>query len=91
MKRRLLALVAAGLITLGVLGDRLLSLSFNQSSTVVAETTGAANTDRASIDQATEQAYATASKSIVYIVSKGVGSGSGIIYDTKATSSPMTT
>lgn len=35
------------------------------------------------IDQATEKAYNTAAASVVYVVSQGVGSGSGIIYDTK--------
>ena len=84
MKRRLVALAAACLITLGVLGDRVLSLSLDHSSTAAAETaTSAAKGAASTIDQATEQAYATASKSVVYIVSKGVGSGSGIIYDSK--------
>jgi S1-C subfamily serine protease len=36
-----------------------------------------------SIDQATEGAYATVSPSVVSITSVGVGSGSGIIYDSK--------
>jgi S1-C subfamily serine protease len=79
MKRRFLVLVAACLIAVGVLADRLVSLNLDQPSTVAAATTS--NTTAASIDQATEQAYATASKSIVYITSTGVGTGSGIIYD----------
>jgi putative serine protease PepD len=83
MKRRFVALVAACLIALGVLADRLVSLSLPQPGTVAAATTAntTSSTTSSSIDQATEQAYATASKSIVYVVSKGVGSGSGIIYD----------
>ena len=84
MKPRLLALVAVCLIAFGVLGDRMLSLTLNQSGTAAAATTTSVTSATASaIDQATEQAYATASKSVVYIVSKGVGTGSGIIYDTK--------
>jgi S1-C subfamily serine protease len=84
MKRSSLALLAACLIAFGVLVDRVVSLSLTQPSTVAAATTsGSTSTTTSSIDQATEQAYATASKSIVYIVSKGVGTGSGIIYDSK--------
>jgi S1-C subfamily serine protease len=71
MKRRLLVLAAVCPITLAVLGDRILSLSSDQSSTASA------------IDQATEQAYKTVSKSVVYIVGAGVGSGSGIVYDSR--------
>ena len=84
MKRRFLILLAACLIALGVLADRLVSLSLAQPTTVAAATTSSStSTTTASIDQATEQAYATASKSIVYIVSSGVGTGSGIVYDSK--------
>jgi S1-C subfamily serine protease len=36
-----------------------------------------------SIDQATQQAYAIASKSVVYVDNPGVGTGSGIIYDSR--------
>jgi S1-C subfamily serine protease len=85
IKRRLLPLVAACLITFGGLGGYALSLDLNQSTPVAAQTVSStANTTTTSaIDQATEQAYATASKSVVYIVSQSVGSGSGIVYDSK--------
>jgi putative serine protease PepD len=83
MKRRFLALAAACLIVLGGLGDRVLSAGTTPSSTAAAQTTtGTTNPTAAAIDQATEQAYTTASPSVVYIVSAGVGSGSGIVYDT---------
>lgn len=83
-RRRFLPLIAAALIALGVLGDRVLSVASSQSASAAAQTTSsAASTSAAAIDQATEQAYKTASKSVVYIVSTGVGSGSGIIYDAK--------
>jgi S1-C subfamily serine protease len=83
MNRRLLALLAVCLLALGALGGHVMSLSTNQPNTVAAETTtSAAATTATAIDQATEQAYSTASKSVVYVVSKGLGTGSGIIYDT---------
>jgi putative serine protease PepD len=85
MKRRLLALLAVGLIALGAVGGRVVGFSQSQPSAAAAAANSAATTTSAStitIDQATEQAYAGASKSVVYIVSQGLGSGSGIIYDT---------
>jgi putative serine protease PepD len=85
MKRRLFSLFAACLIALGVLGDRVLSANFSAPSQVVAATTSnvttADTTSAATIDTATQDAYSTASQSVVYILSAGVGSGSGIIYD----------
>jgi putative serine protease PepD len=84
MKRRLLALAAALLFILGGLGDRVMSAGSTPSSTAAAQTTtGAVNTTASAIDQLTVQAYTTASASVVYIASAGVGSGSGIVYDTK--------
>jgi putative serine protease PepD len=83
VKRRFLALAAACLIILGGLGDRALSGSIPSSTAAAQTTTGTANPTASSIDQATEQGYATASASVVSIVSQGVGSGSGIVYDSK--------
>jgi S1-C subfamily serine protease len=84
MKRRFLALAAACLLILGGLGDRVLTAGSTPSSTAAAQTTtSTANTTASAIDQATEQAYTAASASVVYIASAGVGSGSGIVYDTK--------
>jgi putative serine protease PepD len=82
LKRSLLVLLAICLITAGILADHVVSVSITGPSTVAAETTsGVANATAATIDQATERAYAIAGKSVVYIVSQGVGTGSGIIYD----------
>lgn len=84
MKRRSLVFIAISLIAIGAVTDRLVSLSLNQPGTVAAATTARSTTTDTSttaIDKATEQAYAIASKSVVYVVSQGVGSGSGIIYD----------
>lgn len=85
MKRRLQALAAACLITFAGMGGYALSLDLNQSTPAAAQTTSSAasSTTASAIDQATEQAYTTASKSVVYIVSQGVGTGSGIVYDSK--------
>lgn len=85
MKRRMLTLLAAGLVALGVLGDRIFSPGLTAPSPVVAATTSnttVSNASASAIDTATQQAYATASQSVVYVLSPGVGSGSGIIYDT---------
>jgi S1-C subfamily serine protease len=41
------------------------------------------STSTSQFDAATEHAYSVASHSVVYVVSKGVGSGSGVIYDSK--------
>ena len=83
VKRRFLALAAACLVILGGLGDRVLSGSIPSSTAAAQTTTGTASPTASSIDQATEQGYATASASVVSIVSQGVGSGSGIVYDSK--------
>jgi len=83
VKRRFLALAAACLIILGGLGDRVLSGSIPSSTAAAQTTTGTASPTASSINQATEQGYATASASVVSIVSQGVGSGSGIVYDSK--------
>jgi S1-C subfamily serine protease len=109
MKLRFVALLAAGLIALGAVGDRVLSLATDQSPAVVARSALAskaatssatsnttlsnatrgnitpsttARVSTASIDQATEHAYAVASPSVVFIESVGTGTGSGVIFDT---------
>ncbi|MGI8825654.1 MAG: S1C family serine protease [Chloroflexota bacterium] len=88
MKRSLVALAALCLVALGAIGSRVVTLSFGQAATVAAAASTSNSTARASIstsalDRATEQAYAAASKYVVYVASPGVGSGSGVIYDTK--------
>src|SRR5947209_12178142 len=95
MKARVIAPVAAGLIVLGAVTDRVINDATSQPaaaaqppSTIVNHspsntTVNAApqSVSAAGIDAATEHAYAVASPSVVYVVSQGVGSGSGVIYD----------
>jgi S1-C subfamily serine protease len=100
MKRQFLAVAAAGLIALGVIGDRIISAATaqpaaapvaaasNSSPTNVttvnaAPSSSSATVDAATVDAATQHAYAVAGPSVVYVVSQGVGSGSGVIYDSK--------
>jgi putative serine protease PepD len=87
MKRTLSMLVVVFLIAIGAIGDRIFNPGSDQPSTAAAATTSnpttAAGISAASIDRVTEQAYVTTSKFVVYVESKGVGSGSGIIYDSK--------
>lgn len=94
MKRRLLFFLVIPLVALGALGDHILNQTLNKpvaaavtpipvqtvaNNAAALETTG--NTAISPIDQATEHAYAVASPSVVYVESVGVGSGSGVIYD----------
>jgi S1-C subfamily serine protease len=90
MKRITFFLIAVGLIALGVFADRLLSPSNSQpvlaatstsSSPTVNLSNASANISSAAIDAATENAYAVAGRSVVYVNSTGTGTGSGIIYD----------
>ncbi len=75
--------MAAALVLAGALGTH--ALETNQTPTAVAasaSTTAALTTvTAASIDAATEQAFAVAGPSVVYVENVGVGSGSGVIYD----------
>lgn len=77
-------ILAAALIAGGATADHLFSTTGGTSARAVA-TAGAqqpANaTSVASIDSATERAFAKASRSVVYVENVGVGSGSGVIYD----------
>lgn len=95
MKRLVFVIVAVGLIALGATADRVLSpgthtpaaASTPQPAAVAANTAAFTSTTAAlsssAIDAATEHAYAVAAPSIVYVVNPGVGTGSGVIYDTK--------
>ncbi len=87
MKRRFIPIILAILVGVGFLVGRLSTPSASQQAAQAASTGSPAastsNIRTASIDAATESAYATISKSVVYVVSAGVGSGSGIIYDSK--------
>lgn len=87
MQRRLFAILAVGLIASGVVLDRVVTITFGGPSTVAAANAVRSMTNSgapaASIDRATENAYGIASASVVYVVSAGVGSGSGVIYDSQ--------
>jgi S1-C subfamily serine protease len=82
MKRPMRALAAAGLIAIGAIGGRELSISPNTAPSAAAQTAATTTTGTTPADNATQSAYTVANRSVVYVVSQGVGSGSGIIYDT---------
>src|SRR5437763_12472965 len=84
-------LSAAALVAIGVVGDRVVGPALGNPSATAATTTspatvaaarGAAATGTA-FDATTEHAFAVASPSVVYIKNVGVGSGSGVIYDSR--------
>jgi S1-C subfamily serine protease len=85
MKRRFIPVILAILVGIGFLLGRLSAPSAPQQAVQAASTGSPAASVNAvspsSIDAATESAYSRISKSVVYVVSAGVGSGSGIIYD----------
>ncbi|HEX8918194.1 MAG TPA: trypsin-like peptidase domain-containing protein [Chloroflexota bacterium] len=97
MKRLLILLAAASLIVLGAFGEHLLNSGTpGQAAAAKARTTvntsvetasyapsTSASISAAAIDSATEHAYAVASQSVVYVSNVGVGTGSGVIYDTQ--------
>ncbi len=80
-------IAATLLIATGVVGDRALGARGDRPAAAatpgtsrVTTTTSATGTGTSS-DMATERAFATASRSVVYVDNVGVGSGSGVIYD----------
>jgi putative serine protease PepD len=97
MNRRLLPLAAAGLIAVGAIGDHVLNLGQKDPGAAAATATTTRNSGiqaatapvsvsastSTSIDAAIQNAYAVASRSVVYVSNVGIGSGSGIIYDSK--------
>ncbi len=84
MNLRLIALIAICLLAVGVMGDRLLIPSLaDPSSAAAATTTSTFSSATTAVDRATVNAYATASRSVVYIVSASLGTGSGVIYDAR--------
>ncbi len=86
LKRIATPVAAVALIATGVIGDRALGpASATDAATpitaqVVATAPQASTTT--ALDAATVRAFATASRSVVYVSNVGVGSGSGVIYDT---------
>ena len=83
MARLSTSLVAATLIASGAFADHMLTPSLPGSgaaaATIAAATYSGSST---SADAATVAAFAKASPSVVYISNVGIGSGSGVIYDT---------
>jgi putative serine protease PepD len=80
MKRFTRPLAVAGLIATGAFADRALA-GTPPATGVAAAATTAAKTASTSLETATEYAFAVASPSVVYVDSVGVGTGSGVIYD----------
>ena len=77
-------LLTVGLIAAGGLTDHLFASAAPSPSPVAAASSLVASAATASsLDAATEHAFAVASPSVVYVNSVGVGSGSGVIYDSK--------
>jgi S1-C subfamily serine protease len=75
MKRIAAPILAGALVAAGVVGDRLLAPAPAQPVDAANPVTGT------TYDALTEHAFAVASPSVVYINNVGVGSGSGVIYD----------
>lgn len=85
MKSRLTPLIAVLLLVIGAAGDHLLTMGTHHSTVASASpaTAVVAAPAAATIDQATQNAYAIASPSVVYVANPGIGSGSGIIYNSQ--------
>jgi len=84
MRKIATSVAAAALVAAGVIGDRALGPAPTDAATQVATTTAAVTTTTTgtAADTVTERAFATASRSVVYVSNVGIGSGSGVIYDT---------
>ena len=83
MARLSTSLVAATLIASGAFADHLLTPSLPGSGAAAAPIAAATQSATTSADAATVAAFAKASPSVVYISNVGVGSGSGVIYDSR--------
>ena len=85
MKRRILSTGAIAFLVVGFVLGYVANLSFGQHAATAASgpVPATAAATGASIDAAIEQAYGIASKSVVFVNNPGVGTGSGIIYNTK--------
>ncbi len=93
MKRLTRPIAAALLIATGVVGDHVLSAQMNQDAgaatsavsvntkTLASQASTTNSAAPAAADATTERAFAIASASVVYVENVGVGSGSGVIYD----------
>lgn len=80
------SLMIAAFVATGAVADHLMTTTTPTTApAVTASSTTAAfqeSTAATTLDSAIEQAYAVASPSVVYVQNVGVGSGSGVIYDT---------
>ena len=86
MGRIVSAAMATTLIAAGIIGDRVVtSMDGPSTPTVSAAQIAAApaSVTASALDQAAEAAFSTASKSVVYVNNVGVGSGSGVIFDSR--------
>ena len=88
MKQQVGPIAAAILIATGVLGDHVVGMALNNSSAnaaTIAQSPAPAKAAQATtateIDSVVQHAFAQASPSVVFIDNVGVGSGSGVIYD----------
>lgn len=89
MKRRVPWMAAMTLLIAGFVGGYLVNASAGQGSaaaesSAASRTTAVVNsTSGSSIDVAIEAAYQKAQKSVVFVKNGGLGTGSGIVYDTQ--------
>jgi S1-C subfamily serine protease len=96
MKRIAVPIAAAALIGLGAAADHIVGASSGQpaiasttpisstlTSTQTSNSSSSPSVSTASVDAATEHAYTVASRSVVYVLNVGVGSGSGVVFDSK--------
>lgn len=83
MKRRILSTGAIAFLVVGFVLGYVFNLSFGGRPATAASgpTPTSAAATGSSIDAAIEQAYTIASKSVVFVKNPGVGTGSGIVYD----------
>jgi S1-C subfamily serine protease len=74
-------IVAAGLIVSGVLVNHVIAATPPTTSNAATPATTSAAVSASSVDAVTENAFKAMSPSVVYVNNVGVGSGSGVIYD----------
>jgi S1-C subfamily serine protease len=73
--------IAAGLIVSGVVADHVLAAAPPTTSNAATPAATSAAVSASSVDAVTENAFKAVSSSVVYVNNVGVGSGSGVIYD----------
>jgi S1-C subfamily serine protease len=73
--------LAAGLIVSGVVADHVFAAAPPTTSNAATPAATSAAVSASSVDAVTESAFKAVSASVVYVNNVGVGSGSGVIYD----------